>query len=147
MSLNIRPLQPDDYESWLPLWNGNNLGQIDEELTAVTWERLMDAQAPVGGLCALNGSDMLGIVQYVLHPTTGSIKPVCYMQDMYVDPAHRRKGTARKLVQALAETGKTSGWARLYWLTEAGNTAAQALYKNLGMKLDFTLHVMPLGKI
>ena len=140
----IRPLQNADYEIWLPLWDGNNLGTRDEAVTAETWRRLMDAKSGVGGLAAFEGERMCGLVHYVLHPTTGAIAPVCYMQDLYVDPARRKKGIARALVQELVKIGNKEEWARLYWLAEADNKAAQALYKTLGVKLNFTLHVMPL---
>jgi ribosomal protein S18 acetylase RimI-like enzyme len=48
------------------------------------------------------------------------------------------------LVSHLAELGQQQGWARLYWLAEASNKEAQALYKKLGLKLDFNLFVLPL---
>ena len=87
---------------------------------------------------------MVGLVHYVLHPTTGAVAPVCYMQDVYVDPAQRGKGIARKLVKAVALQGKKEGWARMYWLAETSNEAAQGLYKDIGSKLDFTLHILPM---
>lgn len=144
--MKIRPLQKEDYAAWLPLWDGNNLGTRDEAVTAETWRRLMDENNPVKGLGAFGGDKMRGLVHYVLHPTTGAIAPACYMQDLYVDPAHRKKGIARALVQELVSIGQKEKWARIYWLAEAENKAAQALYKTLGVKLNFTLHVMPLGR-
>ena len=141
----IRPLHPTDFPEWLPLWNGNNLGQTNEAITTSTWTRLIDEDSPVHGLCAVNGNTLVGIVQYVLHPTTGAIDPVCYMQDVYVASAHRGKGIGRKLVKALAAHGKKENWNRMYWLAESSNEPAQALYKTLGIKLDFTLHVLPIG--
>lgn len=147
MSITIRPLQVSDYDAWLPLWDGNNLSQRDEAVTRETWARLVSNDSTVNGLCAIENDQMMGLVHYILHPTTGSLKPVCYMQDLYVDPAHRLKGIGRALALAVAETGKNEGWARVYWLAEAENEAAQQLYKNLGVKLDFTLHVLPLTKV
>jgi ribosomal protein S18 acetylase RimI-like enzyme len=143
----IRALQKSDYDSWLKLWDGNNLGQRNEEVTALTWKRIHDPASPVFGLCAVEDGIMTGICHYVLHPATGSLKPICYMQDLYIDPAHRRKGIARALVTALAEIGQREQWSRMYWLAESSNTAAQNFYENIGVKLDFTLHVLPLGKI
>ena len=140
----IRPLQQSDFPDWLPLWNANNLGQINEAVTTSTWTRLIDPQSPVNGLCAVKGTTLVGIVQYIIHPTTGAIQPVCYMQDVFVDPAHRGKGIGKKLVKALAAKGKAENWTRLYWLAESNNEAAQALYKYIGIKLDFTLHVLPI---
>ncbi len=143
--IKIRPLEPNDFPDWLPLWDGNNQGQRNEAVTTETWARLTDPDYPVFGLCAENSGKMAGILHYILHPTTGSIQPVCYMQDLYVDPRARQKGIGKALVQELAGLGKAEKWARLYWLAEEDNKAAQKLYKNLGVKLNFSLHVMPLN--
>lgn len=142
--MNIRPLVTDDFPQWLPLWDGNNQGQRDTAVTSETWSRLIDEAAHVYGLGAFEGEEMRGLVHYILHPTTGSIAYACYMQDVYVDPAHRKKGIAKALVKAVAKRGKEEKWSRLYWIAEADNEAAQALYKDIGVKLDFTLHVMSL---
>lgn len=143
--LTIRTLQPEDFEFWLPLWNGNNQGVENEAVTKQTWARLISPDEPVCGLGAFDGETMLGLVHYILHPTTGHLNPVCYMQDVFVDPAHRRKGIAKALVHKVAETGQSEKWARIYWLAESDNIPAQNLYKNHGVKLNFTLHVLPIG--
>lgn len=147
MSVTVRPVSRADYDQWLVLWNANNQGHKNDEVTAVTWQRLMDGvqkEGPVRGLIAEVDGEIAGLVHFILHPVTGHIKPVCYMQDVFVDPGHRRQGIGRALVTALAGIGASEGWARLYWLAEAHNKEAQSLYKNLGLKLDFTLHVLPL---
>lgn len=144
MAVQVRPIEAHDFPAWLPLWDGNNLGTRDEAITAETWSRLTDPSSAVHGIVADDKGALVGMIQYVLHPTTGAINEACYMQDVYVDPAHRGKGIAKKLVQALAKEGRAQKWARLYWLAEADNAAAQALYKNLGVKLDFTFHIMSL---
>jgi len=140
--MKIRPLGQSDFPAWLPLWNGNNLDVKNEPVTTETWSRLMDPDFPIHGLCAVEGEKMLGFVHYVVHPTTGSIEPVCYMQDVYVDPAQRKKGIARKLITEVAKLKEKENWARIYWLAESDNIAAQKLYKDIGVKLNFTLHVL-----
>ncbi|MGH1404073.1 MAG: GNAT family N-acetyltransferase [Alphaproteobacteria bacterium] len=143
--LIIRPLKEDDYEKWLPLWDGNNLGQRDDAVTASTWARLCNPDNHmVNGLCAEMGDDFCGITHYILHNTTGQLNPVCYMQDVYVDPPHRRRGIGRRLVNRITEIGKEEEWARLYWLTQEGNLEAKAMYENFGIKLDFTFYVLPI---
>jgi ribosomal protein S18 acetylase RimI-like enzyme len=142
----IRAIQTIDYAAWLPLWNGNNLGIQNQDITDTTWARLTDPDFPVHGLMAFENGMAVGLLHYVTHPTTGSLQDICYMQDVYVDPLFRRRGIARSLVTELARIGQTeTSWARLYWLADASNVAAQGLYKSLGVKLDFTLHVMPMG--
>lgn len=142
----ITPLHPADYDQWLPLWLANMEHSVNADVTALTWQRLCDPAHTVKGLCARDTETgpIIGICHYVLHPTTGNLKPVCYMQDLFVSPDARRKGAGRKLVTYLAALGTTQKWARLYWLAESKNEAAQQLYQSLGLKLDFTLHILPL---
>ncbi len=142
----VSALQESDYDQWLPLWQANMEHSVSDDVTAETWRRICDPDYPVGGLCARleEGGPARGICHFILHPTTGQMKPVCCMQDLYVDPAFRNKGVARALVTFLAAMGTTQDWARIYWLAESRNVPAQQLYASLGLKLDFTLHVMPL---
>ena len=140
----IRPFTFADFPAWLPLWNANNLGVINDAVTNETWARMCDTQSAVNGLGAFQGQELVGLVHYVLHPTTGAIEPVCYMQDVFVSPAHRQKGIARQLIEHLAALGRDQKWTRLYWLAENQNEAAQALYQSLGVHMDFSLHIMPL---
>ncbi len=144
--LTTRPLEPKDYDAWLPLWDGNNLGTRDDAVTKNTWARLTDRRdTQVNGLCAYMGDQMVGIVHYILHPTTGQLNPVCYMQDVYVDPAHRRKGVGKRLVEEVTKIGSAEKWGRMYWLTQNDNAEAKAMYENFGIKLDFTFYVLPIS--
>ena len=145
MTLVIDDIKPDDFDAWRKLWDANNLGHKNEAVTRETWNRLLNPVYPVHGLVARMDGKIAGLVHYVLHPVTGHIEPVAYMQDLYVDPAFRRQGVARALVEQLAVLGKREGWARLYWLAEGENARAQALYRNLGVRLDFSLHILPLA--
>lgn len=142
--MKIRALTSDDFGGWLALWNTNNLGHINEPVTTQTWMRLMDDQAQVFGIVAEDKGALVGLVQYIVHPTTGSIEPACYMQDVFVTPEMRGRGIAKAMIGELERIGKREAWSRVYWLAEAGNEAAQALYKSLGQKMDFTLHILPI---
>ncbi|NCT41262.1 MAG: GNAT family N-acetyltransferase [Alphaproteobacteria bacterium] len=141
--MNIRPIQPHDFPQWLALWNANNLGHKDEAVTTETWARLNDEHMPVHALVAEDQGALVGLVQYVVHPTTGSIAHICYMQDVFVDPDHRGKGIARAMIKHLERIAKAEKWARLYWIAEETNVAAQALYKTLGQRVNFTIHMIP----
>ena len=142
--IGVRPLTAADRDEWLRLWDANNNGVRNDAVTNETWSRLLNPIYPVHGLLAHADGKAAGLVHYILHPVTGHIEPVCYMQDLFVDADHRRKGIARALVGQLAATGTVERWARLYWLAEAENAEAQGLYKSLGVKLNFSLHVLPL---
>lgn len=139
----ITPLKTADFAQWKPLWEENCLHQIGQDVTRETWQRITNPRSAVHGLGAWDGKELAGILHYILHPTTGHLEEACYMQDVFVSPDHRRKGIARTLIEHLAAHGREQRWARIYWLAEANNEAAQNLYKTLGVKLDFTLHMLP----
>jgi ribosomal protein S18 acetylase RimI-like enzyme len=140
----VRHFQADDFEQWLPLWNSNNQGHENNAVTENTWLQLISDKTEVNGLGAFQNDRLLGLLHYILHPVTGHINPVCYMQDLYVDETARRQGIAKSLVSELARLGREEQWPRIYWLAEENNIAAQSLYKNLGVKLNFSLHILPL---
>ncbi len=151
INLRIRSLERKDYESWLPLWQANCLDQISDDVTAETWRRLTNPKEHVHGLGIFNddnnqakgnNQELLGILHYILHPTTGFKEYACYMQDLYIDETARRQGLAKRLVWELESIGKAEKWARIYWFAEKNNMAVQNLYKNLGISIDFSLHML-----
>ena len=59
MSLIIRAVTRQDYDQWLPLWDGYNAfygrsgpTALAPEITRMTWQRFFDAYEPVHGLVA-----------------------------------------------------------------------------------------------
>lgn len=144
-TLTIRPLKFSDFDAWHPLWVMNNQGEDDKKVTQHTWRMINNKNYDVHGLCALKDQTMVGILHYILHPVAGSIAPVCYMQDLFVDQEYRRQGIAKALLRELADIGGQKKWNRIYWLTYGTNEAAQSLYQDIGIKLDFSFHVWPLA--
>ncbi|HEV3182166.1 MAG TPA: GNAT family N-acetyltransferase [Steroidobacteraceae bacterium] len=59
---------------------------------------------------------------------------VAHLNLLAVDPAHRRRGVARALVQWLEETALTAGTFIIGLELRAGNEAARALYRALGYR-------------
>jgi [ribosomal protein S18]-alanine N-acetyltransferase len=59
---------------------------------------------------------------------------VAHLNLLAVDPAHRRRGVARALVQWLEETALTAGTFIIGLELRAGNEAASALYRALGYR-------------
>ncbi|TIP22065.1 MAG: GNAT family N-acetyltransferase, partial [Mesorhizobium sp.] len=88
--LTVRPVTQQDYEQWLPLWDGYNefYGRSGEtalagEITRMTWSRFFDAYEPVHALVAERDCKLLGLVHYLYHRSTTAIAPNCYLQDLF----------------------------------------------------------------
>ena len=94
--LSVRFVVREDYEQWLPLWDGYNAfygrsgaTALSHEITRMTWARFFDAYEPVHGLVAESGGELLGLTHYLFHRSTTAIAPTCYLQEM-CSPARPR---------------------------------------------------------
>ena len=70
---------------------------------------------------------VIGIANYVVHEHTLGLTPVCYLGDLFVDPAQRAAGVGEQPIGWRAAEMKREGWSRLYWHTRLNNYRARGL--------------------
>lgn len=135
LPITIRPVVRQDFERWLPLWDGYNAfygrsgdTALAPEITGMTWSRFFDAYEPVHALVAEQDGELLGLVHYLFHRTTTAIEPNCYLQDLFTSEASRGKGVGRALIEGVYERASAAGSKRVYWLTHQTNQTAMKLY-------------------
>ena len=147
MPATIRPLTPADEAGWRRLWAAYlrfYRAEVSEEVTAATFARLLDPASGMGGLVAEDDGGIVGICNYVLHASTWSQAPTCYLQDLYVDPAARGSGAARALILDCEAVARARGCFRLYWLTQEFNGPARSLYDTVAQRTSFIVYRKPL---
>ena len=146
MKLEIRPVDARDEPRWRELFDGYTRfyeREPCEEITRRTWRLIMDAGSPVNAVVAVDAHDhVLGIANYLVHETTSALSPVCYLQDLFVDPSCRAKGAGRSLIEWLVNEVKARGWSRLYWHTKETNYRARGLYDTFGPHSGFLRYVI-----
>jgi GNAT superfamily N-acetyltransferase len=138
--LTIRAATPADKRRWLELWAGYNAfyeATIPAAVTDATWRRILDADAPIKGTIAELDGKVVGFANAVLHESTWTLAPVCYLEDLFVDPAARRAGVARSLMKELVERARSNGWSTVYWHTRGNNITARRLYDTFASVDDF----------
>jgi GNAT superfamily N-acetyltransferase len=129
----VRDAARSDRFAWSRMWAANctHFGAtMPEAEVDELWCRILHPDHPVCALVATapNHKDLLGFAHYVLHPHTFSNRMVCYLEDLWVDPAARSAGVGRGLIGSLVDRGRDRGWRRIYWHTGADNEAARRLY-------------------
>jgi len=140
----IRDMRPSDEAGWRRLWDGYNAfyeASVAPEITSRTWQRILDPGSPVLGRIAEAGGDPVGFSLSVLHEGTWVTGPVCYLEDLFVEPAVRGRGIGRKLIQDLLDQARGQGWSTLYWHTRADNPARR-LYDEFVEADDFVRYRM-----
>lgn len=147
MPVAIRPVAREDFDKWLPLWDGYNAfyGRegtmaLDPAVTRMTWSRFFDAYEPVFGLVAESDGALLGMTNYLFHRSTTAIGPNCYLQDLFTTPAARGQGVGRALIQAVYERAKSAGCPRVYWQTHTTNAEGRMLYDKVAQHLGFIVY-------
>lgn len=138
--ITVRSLQPNDRNAWFRLWQGYldfYEKALDPKISDATWQRLLAGKDIFGLVAAdVNGS-IIGIVNCVVHANTWSMQPICYLEDLFVDPDVRGQGAGRALIDAVIERTRTSGWLRVYWQTKANSANARRLYDQLAPVTDW----------
>lgn len=124
----------------MPLWRGYQAFyavEIPDAVSAATWERLLDPAEPMGGALAWEGDEAVGLVHHVRHRSTWTTGNSCYLQDLFVAPGGRGRGTGRALIAHAEEVARQAGCSRLYWLTHETNADAMKLYDRVAERSGF----------
>ena len=145
MTVRIAALAAADHPRWLELARGYKAfykTAVTDAEYARAWRRLL-ASDRVWGLGAHLDGKLVGITHYLFHSATWNDK-VCYLQDLFVDPAVRGRGVARALIEGVAAAALAEGAEKLYWLTQDHNATARALYDKVAKYNHFIRYDYPL---
>ncbi len=142
--VGVRRLRGDDWERWGVLWAGYLAfyrAALSERVTQLTFERLRDAADGLVGLVAVSADDEpIGLAHLIFHASTWSEPGYGYLEDLYVDPAHRGDGAARALIEAAYAAAAERGVPRVYWQTQQYNAPARSLYDTVGTPTSFMVY-------
>ncbi|GAA4742969.1 hypothetical protein GCM10023350_29600 [Nocardioides endophyticus] len=146
----VRAAAAGDEGRWRELWTGYlefYEVELPDQVTDMTWQRMMDPRSGVVGRVALLDDHVVGFAVAVIHPTTWSVAGTCYLEDLFVDPVARRRGIGRSLIEDLLDVAQDRDCSRLYWHTQSTNPA-RGLYDEFVAADDFVryrLLVQPAG--
>jgi GNAT superfamily N-acetyltransferase len=146
----INPFRAEDRERWAELWRGYlefYETVLPDAIYADTWQRLTAPDGSVRGVGARLGDSsapLVGITHYMFHARCWTPKPICYLQDLFVDSTVRGKGVGRALIERVAAAAREHDCFRLYWSTQEKNATARLLYDRLAkftgfIRYDFAL--------
>ncbi len=144
MPSTVRALEDGDYDGWLPLWNGYldfYRETIDDEVTRRTFQRLSRRRDDMFGFVAQSpDGTLVGIAHALLHASTWSASPSCYLEDLFVAPKARGTGAAKALIEAVADEARRRGAGKLYWHTQEFNGPARSLYDQVATRISFVVY-------
>lgn len=86
-------------------------------------------------LIARENGEAVGFALYFHNFSTFLSRRGLYLEDLFVEPAHRGKGYGKALLQQLARIAVARGCGRLEWSVLDWNAPAIGFYESLGAKL------------
>ncbi|PJZ41504.1 GNAT family N-acetyltransferase [Leptospira kmetyi] len=109
----------------------------DSDLASATKfieERILNEESKI--YLFLDGNEYCGFTQLYPSFTSLSMKRTWILNDLFVRPAHRKKGGARALIQRAASLARETGAKYLSLSTAFDNHPAQKLYESIGFVKD-----------
>lgn len=147
MDIVVRCVEQDEFDAWLPLWEGYNAfyersgpTALPMTVTRMTWGRFFDRDEPMECLVAEQGVRLVGLAHFIFHRSTTMIAATCYMQDLYTTEEARGQGVGRALIEGVYERARSAGSSRVYWHTHETNVTAQGLYNRIAERSGFILY-------
>jgi GNAT superfamily N-acetyltransferase len=141
----IRDPRPADEADWRLLWSGYCAfyeTEVPEVVTAATWERMLAPTSPLFGRIAELDRQVVGFAISVVHEGSWTIRPCCYLEDLFVARDFRGRGIGRALIEDVLQLCRQQGWSRLYWHTRDTNREARWLYDRFAVADDFVRYRM-----
>ena len=142
----IGPLEAADREGWNALWAGYLAfyrAELSAETAGATFERLCaNAEGLFGLLARDEAGAAVGLANCVVHATTWSRQPKCYLEDLFVAPSARGHDVGRALLEAVKQAATERGAPRVYWHTQQYNGRARSLYDQVGQPTSFVVYEM-----
>jgi GNAT superfamily N-acetyltransferase len=142
----IRTLREEDWDDWRALWGGYLAfyrAELSDETTQATFERLCAGTDAMFGLLAIDDAGRgIGLANCVVHASTWSRRPKCYLEDLFVAPTARGGDVGRRLLEAVKQVAAERGADPVYWHTQQYNGRARSLYDTVGRATSFVVYEM-----
>jgi GNAT superfamily N-acetyltransferase len=98
-------------------------------------EALFGARPAAQAMVAERGGRAVGFALYFTTFSTFLCKPGLYLEDLFVEPAHRGAGIGKALLASLAALASERGCGRLEWRVLDWNEPSIRFYESLGASL------------
>lgn len=105
---------------------------LAEGTPAMFANALFSTPARVWAMIVEHEGTPIGLALYYFNFSTFMARPGLYLEDIFVDPAHRGRGIGKAIFRVLARRALEQGCARMEWSVLDWNAPSIAFYRSLG---------------
>ena len=139
----IREIRLDDKKQWKILYRGYAdfyKVEMNDKILNTVWEWIHEKNHDVCGLVYEQDNKIIGLAHYRKMPSPLRGKYIGFLDDLYVDPKHRRNGIGEKMIKELNVISIRNNWNLVRWITRDDNNTAKSLYKKLSKKTNWEVY-------
>jgi ribosomal protein S18 acetylase RimI-like enzyme len=147
-SYRVVRLRAEHRQDWERLYAGYaafyKVEQTPEMREAV-WRWIFDGSNALEALVAEDDAGRaVGLAHFrsMVRPLRAAIAG--FLDDLFVEPALRGSGVVDALMTAMADIGRSRGWATIRWLTAEDNYRARSFYDRIAARTVFLTYEMKL---
>lgn len=144
--VRIVPLALDHRPQWERLFRGyaRFYRRPDPDAARLdrVWGWLLDPGHELEGIVAAVGGDLAGLAHFRRMPSPLRGEEIGFLDDLFVDPAHRGRRIGEALTAELARIARSRGWTLVRWMTADDNYRARALYDRVATKTAWNVYEM-----
>jgi GNAT superfamily N-acetyltransferase len=97
-------------------------------------QQLFEPNPRAAAMMVERNGTCIGFALWFYNFSTFAGKPGLYVEDVFVEPAHRGLGIGRALFRAMARRAMAEGCARMEWSVLDWNEKAIAFYRGMGAR-------------
>lgn len=148
MSITTSTPLPEHQAAWQRLYRGYaeyyHVPMTDDILAQV-WQWIHDDQQPFFCRLALdNDGTPIGLAHFRAMPSPLRGTMVGFLDDLFVDPAHRGSGAVDALFSTIAEEGRRQDWPLIRWITRDNNYRGRAVYDRVATHTNWQTYQLDL---
>ncbi|MDR9439689.1 MAG: GNAT family N-acetyltransferase [Halomonas sp.] len=143
MTLTVSVPSNADHDDWQRLFRGYaayyGMPMTDSTLTTV-WAWIQDGTRLQGRLARDANGQAVGLMHFRAMPSPLRGATVGFLDDLFVDPAHRGTGAVDEMMEALRQEARQQGWPFVRWITRENNDRARGVYDRCAKRTDWVTY-------
>ena len=139
----IRPIKIEDKKDWEKLYRSYAdfyKVEMNDKILNTVWEWIHDKNHDVCGLVYEQDNKIIGLAHYRKMPSPLRGKYIGFLDDLFVEPKHRRNGVGEKIIKELNTISMRNNWNLVRWITRDDNITAKSLYEKLSKKTNWEVY-------
>ena len=139
----IREIRLNDKSQWEALYRGYAdfyKVEMNDKILKTVWEWIHDNNHDVCGLVYEQDNEIIGLAHYRKMPSPLRGTYIGFLDDLFVDPKHRRNGVGEKIIKEIKVISKRNNWNLVRWITREDNIKAKSLYEKFSKKTNWEVY-------